>query len=142
MKNLVTTSLYFNSSHDCRGLAKAALICRREIASYRNDNNHKFTVEEHGFREEDGIIRDRTVHRRGVVSPPGLRLGLFTVGATDNIDHNSSSTTSAESFSMALLYRCFKHILPWTMGRRETCLWFQSVTVKLLFLLNIPLSCR
>ena len=34
----------------------------------------------------------------GVVCPPGLRRGLFTVGATDNIDHTSSSTTSAESF--------------------------------------------
>ena len=34
----------------------------------------------------------------GVVCPPGLRRGLFTVGATDNIDHNPSSTTSAESF--------------------------------------------
>ena len=50
----------------------------------------------------------------GVVSPPRLRRGLFTVGDTDNIDHNPSSTTSAESFSMALLYRCFQHVLPWT----------------------------
>ena len=32
-----------------------------------------------------------------VVSPPALRRGLFTVGDTDNIDHNTSSTTSAES---------------------------------------------
>ena len=31
-----------------------------------------------------------------VVSPPGLRRGLFTVGDTDNIDHNTSSTTTAE----------------------------------------------
>ena len=52
MKNLVTTSLYINSSHDCRALAKAALICHREISSYRNDNNHKFTVDEHGFKEQ------------------------------------------------------------------------------------------
>ena len=34
----------------------------------------------------------------GVVSPPGLRRGLFTVGDTDNIDHNTYSTTSAEYF--------------------------------------------
>ena len=34
----------------------------------------------------------------GVVSTPGLRRGLFTVGDTDNIDHNTSSTTSAEYF--------------------------------------------
>ena len=34
----------------------------------------------------------------GVVFPPGLRWELFTVGDTDNIDHNPSSTTSAESF--------------------------------------------
>ena len=52
MKNLVTTSLSYNSSHDCRALVKAALICRQEIASYRSDHNHKFTVEEHGFKEQ------------------------------------------------------------------------------------------
>ena len=52
MKNLVTTSLCCNSSHDWRALVKAALICRREIASYCNDNNQKFTVEEHGFKEQ------------------------------------------------------------------------------------------
>ncbi len=52
MKNLVTTSLSYNSSHDCRALVKAALTCRREIASTRNDNNHKFTIEEHGFKEQ------------------------------------------------------------------------------------------
>ena len=52
----------------------------------------------HVYGEEDGIIRDTTFHRRGVVSPPGLRRGLFTVGDTDNIDHNPSSTTSADFF--------------------------------------------
>ena len=36
----------------------------------------------------------------GVVSPPGLRRGLFTVGDTDTIDHNPSSTTSANSLSL------------------------------------------
>ena len=36
----------------------------------------------------------------GVVSPPGLRRGLFTVGDTDNnlIIDNPSSTTAAEYF--------------------------------------------
>ena len=34
----------------------------------------------------------------GVVSPPCLRNGLFTVGALDNLDHNPSSTTSMSSF--------------------------------------------
>ena len=52
MENLVTTSLCCNSSHDCRALVKAVLIWRREIASYRNDNNRKFTIEEHGFKEQ------------------------------------------------------------------------------------------
>ena len=52
LNNLVTTSPYCNSSHECRAPVKAALICRREIASYRNANNHKFTVEEHGFKEQ------------------------------------------------------------------------------------------
>ena len=35
MQNLVTASICCNSSHACRTLAKAALVCRREIASYR-----------------------------------------------------------------------------------------------------------
>jgi len=34
----------------------------------------------------------------GVVCPPNLRRGLFTVGALDNIDHNPSSTTSQGAF--------------------------------------------
>ena len=50
--NQVTTSQYCNSSHGCRSLVKAALVCRREMAPYRNDNNHTFTVEEHGFKEQ------------------------------------------------------------------------------------------
>ena len=198
MQNLITASLCCNSSHDCRSLAKAALICRREIASYHINNNHKSTGEEHGLKEQcqktsvpDGfkfllgmITRrpcsnetvtvtqatlsiaqlvffnttpntpnaNRTeaplpvyiglyVHARfmnsemvvvlarlglsvnyrcvmqayldkkmglfvihqftdeGVVSPLGLRRGLFTVGDTDNIDRNPSSTTFAEYFS-------------------------------------------
>ena len=72
MKHLVTTSLYCNSSHDCRGLAKASLICRREIASDPNDNNHKFTVEEHGFKER---CQEKSV-------PDGLKfvVGMITRG--------------------------------------------------------------
>ncbi len=52
MQNQVAESLCCNSSHDCRTIAKAALICRREIASYRYNNNHKFTVEAYGFKEQ------------------------------------------------------------------------------------------
>ena len=33
------------------------------------------------------------------MAPVGLRKGLFTVGALDNIDHNPSSTTAASSFN-------------------------------------------
>lgn len=33
-----------------------------------------------------------------VVCPLNMQLGLFTVGAIDNIDHNTSSTTSKGSF--------------------------------------------
>ena len=33
----------------------------------------------------------------GIVCPPSLRRGLFTVGALDNIDHNPSSTTAEGS---------------------------------------------
>ena len=36
--------------------------------------------------------------KEGVVCPPQLRLGLFTVGAVDNLDHNPSSTTATGSF--------------------------------------------
>jgi len=34
----------------------------------------------------------------GFVAPAGLRKGIFSVGALDNIDHNPSSTTSQSSF--------------------------------------------
>ena len=51
MTDLVITSLCCKSSHDCRTLPKAALMCRRKTASYRNDTT-KFTVEEHGFKEQ------------------------------------------------------------------------------------------
>lgn len=34
----------------------------------------------------------------GCVSPACLRKGIFSVGALDNIDHNTSSTTSVSSF--------------------------------------------
>ena len=36
--------------------------------------------------------------KENVVCPPQLRLGLFTVGAVDNLDHNPSSTTVTGSF--------------------------------------------
>ena len=35
---------------------------------------------------------------RGIVCPPTLKMGLFTVAAIDNIDHDSSSSTSQNSF--------------------------------------------
>ena len=34
----------------------------------------------------------------GVVVPPSMRRGVFTVGVVDNIDHNPSSTTASDSF--------------------------------------------
>ena len=30
--------------------------------------------------------------------PPGLFVGVFTIAAVDNIDHNPSSTTASDSF--------------------------------------------
>ena len=36
--------------------------------------------------------------KEGVVCPPQLRPGLFTVGTVDNLDHNPSSTTATGSF--------------------------------------------
>ena len=40
---------------------KTAFICRREIASYRNDNNHAFSVQEYGFlkRTMSGSVSSR-----------------------------------------------------------------------------------
>ena len=37
-------------------------------------------------------------HSDGIVCPPNLRKGLYTVGAIDNVDHNPSSQTSKGSF--------------------------------------------
>ena len=53
---------------------EAALICRREIASYRNDNNHKFTIEDHGFEEQ---CQDTSI-------PDGFKflVGMITRGAS------------------------------------------------------------
>ena len=34
----------------------------------------------------------------GVLCPPKMRRGLFTVAAVDNLDHNPSFTTSKDSF--------------------------------------------
>ena len=36
--------------------------------------------------------------KEGIVYPPQLRLGLFTVGAVDNLDHNPTSSTATGSF--------------------------------------------
>ena len=40
----------------------------------------------------------RRFEERGVVSPTCVRKGVFTVGAINNFDHNSSSATSQSSF--------------------------------------------
>ena len=70
MTNLVTTSLSYNSSHDRRALVKAALICRQEIASYRSDSTHKFTVEEHGIKEQcqEALVPDRLKFLVGTIT--------------------------------------------------------------------------
>ena len=34
----------------------------------------------------------------GVVCPPKMRSGLFTVAAVDNLDYNPSATTAKDSF--------------------------------------------
>lgn len=38
------------------------------------------------------------IEKRGVVCPAQLRKGLVTIGALDNVDHNTSSTTAKGSF--------------------------------------------
>ena len=49
---------------------------------------------------EDQLAGSVSMHfeKQGIVCPPNLRKGLFTVGALDNLDHNPSSTTSQNSF--------------------------------------------
>ena len=49
---------------------------------------------------EDQLAGSVSMHfeKQGIVFPPNLRKGLFTVGALDNLDHNPSSTTSQNSF--------------------------------------------
>lgn len=37
-------------------------------------------------------------HNQQVVCPPQLKAGVFTTGAMDNIDHNSSARSSKDSF--------------------------------------------
>lgn len=38
------------------------------------------------------------IEKKGVVCPAQLRIGLFTAGGLDNLDHNPSSTTAKGSF--------------------------------------------
>ena len=38
------------------------------------------------------------IKNKGVVCPAQLHKGLFTIGALDNLDHNSSNTTAKGSF--------------------------------------------
>ena len=40
----------------------------------------------------------RFFQQEGAVCPPELKVGLFTTGAVDNIDHNPSSTSAQDSF--------------------------------------------
>ena len=49
---------------------------------------------------EDQLASAVSAHfeKEGIVCPPNLRKGLFTIGALDNIDHNPSSTTAQGSF--------------------------------------------
>ena len=92
--------------------------------------------------EENGIIGDATVHRRGRSFSAWTSSGTIHRWIYRQYRSQYIFNNLCRIVSMALLYRCFTHDLPWTKGRRETYLWFQAVTAKLLFLLNIPLSCR
>ena len=96
----------------------------------------------HVPEEEDGIIRDITGHRRR-----GSFFAWTSSGTTHRWRYRQYRSQSVFNnlcriVSMSLLYRCFTHVLPWAMDRRETYLWFQAVKAKLLPPLNIPLSCR
>ena len=87
--------------------------------------------------EEDGIIRDTTVHRRGgSFAGNSSSLEIPTILITIRLQQ------PLQNLFQGTVHRCFKHVLPWTMGRRETYLRLQAVTAKLLLLLNISLSCR
>ena len=110
MKNLVKTSLYGNSSLDYRALAKAALICRREIASHRNDNNHKLTVEKHGFK---GQCQETSV-------PDGLKflVGMITrEPSSEETVTETQATLSLLNLSSSILQR--KRQMP--IAQRHHC---------------------
>ena len=55
---------------------------------------------------EDDITKQRSFHYnlQGVVFPPTLKDGLFTVAAIDNINHDPSSSTSQTSFHGTSIY--------------------------------------
>ena len=92
--------------------------------------------------EEDGIIRDATVRRRGCSFSTWTSSGTIHRWRYRQYRSQCIFNNICRIVFMALVYRCFTHLLPWTKGRRQTYMWFQAVTANLLFLLNIPLSCR
>ena len=94
MKNLVTPSPYCSSPHDCRALVKTALICRREIASYRIDNNHKFTVEEQGFN----------VQYQETSVPYGLKFLVGMITRRPSAEETVTETQAALSIAQLVFF--------------------------------------
>ena len=93
MKDLVTSSL-FQSSHDYRTFAKAALICRREIALHRSTNNRAFIFEEDGFKEQ---CQEQSV-------PESLKFLISTITQGPSANEQGNETTQAALIIAQLVY--------------------------------------
>ena len=64
-------------------------------------NEHGISISYDRVLEISAQLGDATVSKYvedGVVCPTGLRKGLFTISAMDNIDHNPTATTATTSF--------------------------------------------
>jgi len=64
-----------------------------------------------------------------VVCPPGLRRGLFTTTAMDNIDHNPTATTATTSFHGTSI-SVFQHPTQDNKGEERQAITFGGEKVK------------
>ena len=82
------------------GMSVFAKTRKKQLVEMLHD--HDISISYDRVLEDSAQLRDAAVAKYvedGVVCPPDLRRGLFTTAAMDNIDHNSTATTST-SISM------------------------------------------
>lgn len=81
------------------GMSIYAKTRKRTIVEMLHE--HGVSISYDRVLEISAQLGDATVNKYvndGVVCPPGLRRGLFTTAAMDNIDHNPTATTATTSF--------------------------------------------